>query len=342
MRTQCKPNFFLVGGPKSGTTAMYRYLASHPEIGMSRDKEPHFFAADIEQHQRHSVTLPHYLRNFERAAGKKRIGEASTSYLASPRAAQEIFDFYPAARIIVILRNPIDVMHALFSQRRLTGREHISRFESAVDSTVTRYWQSGRFRGEPILQLTYREATRFSEQVARYLLRFGREHVHIVLFDDFARAPRVEYEKVLSFLELPLDGRRDFEKVNGNKRMRSELLQKRLRQLSRKFWRVERSFPVLCEGLRGIMARINFVSEPRPDMDPDFRRRLAMEYAPEIRNLERLLDRSLDHWLDRPRAGPTESAPPKLPAVDVRNAFLSVGDGATGVINASPYSTVTR
>lgn len=296
MQTVNKPDFFIVGAPKCGTTALYRYLADHPDIGMSKHKEPHFFASDIVGHQRSSATLAHYLSNFDHAAGKRRIGEASTSYLASPRAPQEILDFNRSAQIIVVVRNPIDVMHALHSQRVFTGMEHITRFELAVDSQETRYWQLGPFQGEPILQWGYREMTRFSEQIQRYFDVFGKERVHVILFDDFASAPRIAYEKALSFLGLRSDGRRSFEIINGNRRLRSPAVQKRLRHL----WRLERSFPALYREARALAARFNFVYEPRPAIEAGFRQRMEREYAPEVRNLERLLGRTLEHWLSRP------------------------------------------
>jgi hypothetical protein len=300
MHTVNKPDFFIVGSPRCGTTALYSYLAGHPDIGMSKHKEPHFFGTDIVGHQRRSATLAQYLSNFDHATGKSRIGEASTSYLASRTAPQEILDFNRTAQIIIMVRNPIDVIHSLHHQRIIAGREHITRFELAVESQETRYWRSGPFRGEPILQSGYRETTRFSEQIQRFFDAFGRERVHVILFDDFASAPGIAYEKVLSFLGLRSDGRRNFEIVNGNKRMRSKAVQWRLRHLSKALWRFERTFPALCQEARAIVARLNFVYEPRPAIEAGFRRRLEMEYAPEVRNLGRLLGRTLDHWLAPP------------------------------------------
>lgn len=191
-------------------------------------------------------------------------------------------------------------MHSLHSQRVFSGREHITQFELAVDSPETRYWRSPHFQCEPVLQLSYREATRFSGQIQRYFDVFGRERVHVILFDDFASAPGIEYEKVLSFLGVRSDGRRNFEIVNGNKRMRSPAVQMLLRRLSRKFWRLDRACPTFCREARQIVRRLNLVYEPRPAIEAGFRRQLEREYAPEVRNLERLLGRTLDHWLVRP------------------------------------------
>jgi Sulfotransferase domain len=296
MQSINQPDFFIVGAPKCGTTALYTYLAGHPDIGMSRHKEPLFFASERGR-QRGSVTLAHYLSMFDHATGKSRIGEASTGYLASQRAPREILAFNRNAQIIVMVRNPVDVLHSLHSQRIFGGSEHILDFELAMKTGATRYWKHGPFRREAVLGLDYRETTRFSEHIRRYIKVFGRERVHVIVFDDFARAPGVEYEKVLSFLGLPWDGRHQFGIVNANRRRRSQRGQDVLRQLSEKFRLLRRCFPDSCRRMRAAAERINLVYEPRRPMESGFRRELELEYAPEIRNLESLLDQNLSHWL---------------------------------------------
>lgn len=93
------PNFFIVGAPKCGTTALYTYLAGHPDVFMSRIKEPQFFAADILRHQRTVANFPQYLECFAAARHHRRIGEASTSYLSSRSAAPEIKELSPAPKL---------------------------------------------------------------------------------------------------------------------------------------------------------------------------------------------------------------------------------------------------
>ena len=173
------PDFFLVGAPKCGTTALHTYLSRHPDIGMARAKEPNFFAADTVRH-RAFPTLPHYLSNFDGIRGKARIGEGSVLYLSSPAAPQAIHNFNTSAQIIIMLRDPIEVMHALHSQRLHGGSEHMVSFEAAVESTETRYWLQGPFKGEPVGGLSYRELTHFSSQVRRYFEIFGRKNVHAI------------------------------------------------------------------------------------------------------------------------------------------------------------------
>src|SRR5262249_46212300 len=137
-----KPDVFIVGGPKCGTTSLYTYLKQHPDIFMSEIKEPQYFAADTLQHQRRIRTLPEYMDCFAAAQREERIGEASTAYLGSSSAARELKKFNPNARIIVMLRNPIDVMYSLHSERLFSNIEHIGDFERAINSTETRTWRA--------------------------------------------------------------------------------------------------------------------------------------------------------------------------------------------------------
>src|SRR5437667_5641216 len=102
------PNFFIVGAPRCGTTALYTYLRQHPDIFLPETKEPHYFNRDmnsggaIRDHKE-------YLSLFAGAQGRARVGEASVYYLSSAYAAREISKVCPGAKIIVMLRNPVDV-----------------------------------------------------------------------------------------------------------------------------------------------------------------------------------------------------------------------------------------
>ena len=107
------PNFFIVGAPKCGTTALCEYLKYHPNVFMSTPKEPHYFAEDFERY-RHVKTEDKYLALFGDCNDRHlMIGEASVFYLRSTRAVSLIRDFNPDAKIIVMLRNPVDMVYSL-------------------------------------------------------------------------------------------------------------------------------------------------------------------------------------------------------------------------------------
>src|SRR5258706_10449866 len=107
------PDFFIVGAPKCGTTAMNDYLGQHPDIYMA-PKELHYFGADLKIKDKISESA--YLQYFKNAGNKKILGEASVWYLFSGTAAKEIKNFSPDAKILIMLRNPVEVVYSLHSQ----------------------------------------------------------------------------------------------------------------------------------------------------------------------------------------------------------------------------------
>ena len=106
-----KPNFLIVGAPKCGTTALWRYLNAHPDIFMSPRKDMHFFGSDLDFTKRSRFTQKEYEQFFEHAT-QKAIGEASVWYLYSQKAAQEIAAYRPDMKIIIMVRDPIQIMYA--------------------------------------------------------------------------------------------------------------------------------------------------------------------------------------------------------------------------------------
>jgi hypothetical protein len=297
MKTDPKPNFFIVGAPKSGTTALYSYLKRHPDIFMSKLKEPQFFAPDIFGDQRTVTTLSEYLTHFSEACTPV-IGEASTCYLGSSCAAQHIREFCPFARIIVMLRNPIDVMYAEHSERLFDGVEHIANFYGALDSNEIRKWRSGRFKGQSVVRLPYRELVRFSEQIRRFVKAFGRQNIHVIIYDDFSRNPALVYKQVLSFLRVSPNDQFAFEVIHANRQIRSKRIQDFLRTPPDAVRGLARAVlpPSVRKGAGRYLNRVNIKVIPRPILDQQFRKRLQSEYELEVKQLSELLHRDLSRW----------------------------------------------
>jgi hypothetical protein len=297
MKPGPRPNFFIVGAPKAGTTALYSYLAQHPQVFMSRPKEPQFFSGDIRGNQRNVTTLSEYLHLFEDADALA-IGEASTCYLASPGAAEQIRNFSPDPRIIVMLRNPIDVMYAEHSERLFDGAECIRCFSTALQSQEHRKWRSGRFKGERVVAVPYRELVKFSEQITRFIDTFGRKNVHVILFDDFVTSPRDAYSRVLAFLGLAEDSQCAFDVVHSNRRVRSTMVHDQLRyppKLVRGL--LHRFLPLSMRRKIGKrLNALNIENVPRPPLEQQLRERLALEFSQELQNLGHLIGRDLSMW----------------------------------------------
>ncbi len=290
-----KPNFFIVGAPRCGTSAMYAYLGKHPEIFTARNKEPHFFGSDNIYPRR--PTLKQYLACFAGADGRKRVGEASTSYLFSRLAAGEIKEFSPSARIIIMLRDPVETMYSIHGMVLYYRDEDIEDFEAALAAEVDRK-QGLRWPKWPhiVNYLYYRDAVRYTGQVRRYFDQFGRENVHVIVYDDFAAWPAKAYRETLQFLGVDPNFQPQLESINSSRKARSKplqhfLLHPRLAALR------ERVLPrrldeIVFGGLRGL----NTVQSPRPPMDPELKRKLKAEFRPEVERLSTLLGRDLTHW----------------------------------------------
>ena len=296
MRTALRPNLFIVGAPKSGTTALYSYLKRHPQIVMSKIKEPQFFASDVCGDQRCIRTMSEYLDCFDSPDRDcVVIGEASTCYLGSKLAPFEIRKFCPGARVIVMLRNPIDVMYAEHSERVFGGTEHITDFEVALDSPELRRWRSGPFKGLLVRNLRYREISSFSEQIQHYFGIFGERNVHVIIYDDFAHNPDVAYQSVVSFLGVVPNWDGDFNVVNANRRARSRAVHDLLRYPPASAKQLARA--LLSQSMRRTLGDclrwLNVKQAARPLLDQKFRKRIAMEYAPEVSQLSSVLHRDL-------------------------------------------------
>ncbi|HEY8257827.1 MAG TPA: sulfotransferase domain-containing protein [Gemmatimonadales bacterium] len=296
------PNFFLVGAPKCGTTALYEYLRPHPNIFMSAIKEPHFFAKDMSPYPR-VKTLDEYTGLFSgRTEDQFMVGEASVYYLRSSVAIPNIREFNPDARLIAMFRNPVDMVYSLHSQLLYVSEENVADFETA--------WrlQERRSRGldlppairSPML-VQYKEVGEFGTQAHRLLSTFPASQVKVILFDDFAASPQRVYDDVIAFLGLPHDNRSEFPRINENKQARSSWLKQFSRKPPPVLHNVVRSIKraVGAEGLSAVKKKIvdlNTVTERRSPLPPAFRAELVETFREEVNQLSRLLHRDLSHW----------------------------------------------
>lgn len=200
------PNFIILGAAKAGTTALYHYLKQHPQITMSPLKETNFFAlmnepldfcgpGDQDYINRFSITdLDGYLTQFQGCEGAKAIGEASPLYLYSPKAPPRIHEYVPDAKLIAILRNPVDRAYSAFLHLVRDGRETTRDFREALqreEERIAAGW-------EHIWH--YKNMGRYYEQVKRYTDTFGRDRVRVFLYKDFRTNPTEMLGKVFRFL----------------------------------------------------------------------------------------------------------------------------------------------
>lgn len=196
-----RPNFFIVGAPRSATGALYLALKQHPEVCVSLLKEPQFFGADLAPAPLRIRDEDVYLELFEVAADRPLRGEASVWYLSSLQAPYEIRAFSPEAKVVVLLREPAEMAWSLHALHVTNGEEDLPSFEEALAA------EPDRRRGRRLPEgnhfpegLQYTEAVRYAPKVERYLDVFGPENVSCLLFDDFVRDPGEQCRRVLEFL----------------------------------------------------------------------------------------------------------------------------------------------
>lgn len=297
--TQRKPDFFIVGAPKCGTTALYSYLKDHPDIFMPEEKEPHFFCTDLPDRQKFT-RLEDYLTMFT-GADRKLVGEASTWYLYSTDAIANIMRVNKDARLIAMLRNPADMAHSLYFQNLYNVNE--------TEQTFADAWQlqDARAEGKRVPDccrhpdaLQYRRACSFSAQLSRLFEHVPEEQRLIILYEDFAARPKEVYKNALRFLGLPDDDRNQFARVNAAKEFRSDRLARLLRRPPFPLNRLERPLRTVAHavGMRPLkfVDRLNVRGRAHSKLDGETRRKLYGEFADDIGKVERLLGRPLDCW----------------------------------------------
>jgi hypothetical protein len=293
-----RPDFFIVGAFKAGTTALYEYLRAHPQVFMSVPKEPMYFGTDLTPRYRR-MTQDEYLALFRHARQDQHAGEASPWYLYSASAAAEIRAFEPSAKAIIMLRNPVDVMYSQHSQLVFNQREDLADFGAALDAEPDRL-AGRRIPADAIRPeaLYYRKSVRFPEQVRRYLDVFGRDAVQFIVFDDLVADAAGVYRSTLEFLGVDPTHPLNATVYNPNKQARSGRMQRAifapppfLRGLYGRLRRVP-----LLHRVRDRLVTVNSKTAQRRSMDPQLRAALTAEFAPQVAELGEIIGRDLSAW----------------------------------------------
>ena len=307
-----KPDFFIVGAAKSGTTALQQILDDHPGIYMSPLKEPNFFYDDVAIKDLRKELLAKlatenaekwisdgmqgmlwtaYLRDeklykkiFEKATDKI-CGEASVSYLYSKNAAKNIFDYNPHSKIIILLRNPSERAWSHFNMEKRMGllqNSFINEFNKHKNH-VNPVWGI-----DPI----FLSGGFYHNQVKRFLDVFPKDQIFICLYDDFKNNPNKTIHSILKFIginnsegEFIIDNK----KVNEARKsvvddiLPSEGIKAKARKIARTLG--------LHTFLKNLLSREN-----KTTLTPENKKLLAEYYAKDIQELEKLIEVNLNNW----------------------------------------------
>ncbi len=286
------PNFFILGAQKAGTTSLHRYLGQHPQVFMSPNKEPQYFAfgdMDIPPEGLGPYwvrTFPAYQALFEDARGARAIGEASTSYLHSARAARRIARRLPEARLIAVLRDPAERAHSHFIFNHKRQLEDVPTLAAALERNQ-----------EPPAGISrqvfrYLDIGFYHAHLTEYFQHFDRRQVRVFLYEDFKDRPLEMVQEFFRFLDVDDDFVPDMTvkyNVSGVPRNpATKALLSRLRPLRRY---LERRLPP------PLVSRLGKALIRPQGQETDTRRGLIEIFRDDILKLQDLIGRDLSAWL---------------------------------------------
>ena len=309
------PDFLLLGAPKAGTTALHVALARHPELFLSRVKEPKFFLTDgvrpagpggpgdARTFQEYVVDRGAYEELFREAPRGNLTGESTTLYLRDPAAHRRIAALLPAAKLIAVVRDPVDRAHSNWTHLRSAGLEPEADFLRACEleeSRAARGW--GPF-------WRYVDLGRYGAQLEHLHSVFPREQVHVVLYRDLRTDPVGTLDRICAFLGVRTGVVAEVPAENVTAAAaRSRLSGRVLPALDR-----------LPAGLvrpitRRVRRRLQREQQVRTPLTEVERAALLPAYEQDIAVLESLTGLDLAHWRD-PRNGTSR------PPLDIRGRF---------------------
>lgn len=277
-----KPDFVIVGAMKAGTSTLAHHLQQHPHIYMP-NRELHFFDAKGGYANRWSKGVEWYEKQFEAAAPTDLCGEKTPTYAYLPSVPQRMNEVVPNAKLLWILRNPVDRTYSNYWHSVCAGTEFLS-FEQAVRRESERV-QEDIWKG-------YVRRSQYVEQVDRFLEYFDREAMHFCLLEDLKEDAESVLNNVFSFLgvdgeqlELSTHDRRK-NVTRAPRSIRARYLRKRLEDI-----------PLLGSLVFRLEHTFNHRSQPGyPRMDSELRARLKRHFEPYNQRLEERVDLDVSAW----------------------------------------------
>ena len=312
------PNFIIIGAAKSGTTSLYQYLRQHPDIYMSPVKEPRFFAfeledldfrgpGDAELHRSSILNFEQYTALFRGAGGQKAVGEASPVYLCSPRTAGKIKAHVPNAKLIAILRHPVERAYSHYLHLIRDGVEPLADFGHALAVEPQRAQDNWEYRWR------YRELGLYSGQLRRYFDAFPGEQIKIYLYEEFDREPLRVLEEIYRFLGVDPTFVADTSvRYNASGVPRSKLVHAVLSKLQKATQSAFDQAPAptaaamlasglgksaLVEKARKLGVGLKTRNLVKPELSPRVRQELLAACREDILATQALMRRDLSHWL---------------------------------------------
>ena len=286
-----EPNFFIVGAPKSGTTNMSYYLMQHPQVFMPENLEPYYFARlDIPQNYKREIISDEkkYLNLFKNAKNCKVVGESSPVYLYCPHSALEIKNRFPNSKLIISLRNPIEIAYSEYFSLKFMGFDQNRSFDELLDSSEEQLTRN-EFHIDSLL-----EAGFYSKHIKRFQKIFSKNQIKITIFEEYVKNTVPTINSILSFLGIKESITFDVTSKGAYKVPRNFASQKLMNNST---FRKAAKFVIPTVTRQKIGERFLVKESSRPPLKQNQRKRLTQIYQDDVENLSELLGRNLP-WKD--------------------------------------------
>ena len=294
-----KPNFFVVGMARAGTTSLWHYLHKHPDVFMSRLKEPNYFDMDIDyfapdvdvikemkklgilkpnlRYERRYRSYENYMSLFKKVRKKRIIGECSVSYITSKTACEAIYCFNKNSKILISLRNPVDAIYSLYYLYK-----NMRLYTDSFDNFIRSETLIDRYLSIPT-------------NITKFQNLFGIEKTKIIFFEDFIRNTKGIYQQILDFLEVDRDILPDFSVFRSSQKIKNytpihvifdnPLLKKIRGTFSLNELGISRNINQYLGGY-----------DQRPSLGEKQRMQLMIVFKTCIDQLQEITKRNLSHW----------------------------------------------
>lgn len=301
VRFMKKPNLFIVGQPKSGTTSIYHYLKQHPEIFMPEQKELHHFAKDLNEERKKkfakknefNFSLNKYLSHFIQSKNEKYLGDITPDYLYSKLAAKEIYKFKSEAKIIAIFREPVNFLYSLYSQYYYTLNEKANGFKKALELEPARKkGKSVPFMVREPSMLFYSEKIKYTIQLKRYFEVFPKKNIKVIIFEEFKNNPRKIIKEIFDFLEIESSFKPKLKVHNPNKSIRLRFLQTII--YSKLIWKLPKKIlpRFFYDKIKNLMHKIFITHKKRKPLNSKFKKTLKKRYKNEVKKFNEFLHKN--------------------------------------------------
>jgi hypothetical protein len=286
-----KVDFFIVGAPKAGTTSLYHYLSEHPQVEMSSQKEPDYFSdkAINEQGMYYTKNRVNSLDKYESLFVQKEsvvYGEASVSYLFYENVAEDIKKYNPNAKIIIMLRNPIE---RAFSHYLMDYR--LGLISDSFENVLAK---KSKHKNAHLFYQQYIEVSKYSKQIQRYLDFFKKDSILFIDYEDFKINVSKTVDQVYNFLHISTEFAADINTKHNTFTMPKNKVIRLI--YSFVFLRKILTFlfpTYLVKNIRVLL----FKSDKKPELLKETRSLLKRIFNDDIKNLEEVLSKDYSKWI---------------------------------------------